>query len=269
MPSFSSSTGNGSDYSNKETQGSDSTVGTGLTATALMGLSNTTGLDTLSALLGSADGSSLTSSEGDALSSLSSISSLLSGDGSLSSLSLTQGNSSSTNYILLSQIIDKLNDISAKLEGASDSASPSKESDASTSSLAASTSESVQASSVSNKTSQQRELLRFRINGYDILSSLTEVYISKPEEDGAFLVVGDRTYTADYKKRTETFYMFFTFQDSEMNVSVKVLQDYENQNSFLYRLSQLPSLKAIKTGKLVSLLVNNPSFKVDMLLNLD
>ena len=118
--------------------------------------------------------------------------------------------------------------------------------------------------------------MRFRINGSNILSSITDIYISKPETDGSFLLTADRTYTANYKKRTETFYMFFTptsdNKSSNLDVTVSVLQDYENKNSFLYRLAELSeqtSISAKKTSCLISVIINNPSFKVDFLLSLE
>ena len=118
--------------------------------------------------------------------------------------------------------------------------------------------------------------MRFRINGSNILSSITDIYISKPETDGSFLLTADRTYLADYKRRTETFYMFFTptsdSKSSALDVTVSVLQDYENKNSFLYRLADLSEqtpISAKKTGSLISIIINNPSFKVDFLLSLE
>ena len=264
MPTLSGS-GNTNESSRKKTENktSSTTPGTGLTATALLGLSNTTGLDTLSALLGVSDtGSSTTDTS--TISSLSSISSLLSGDSSLSALSglsSTQSNSAYSNYLLLSQIIEKLNELSKKLDETNSSAAQP---------TTTQTSEATQTASSTN-----REIMRFRINGSNILSSITDIYISKPDTDGSFLLTADRTYTADYKKRTETFYMFFTPTDnktSTLDVSVSVLQDYENKNSFLYRfadLSEQISISAKKTGRLISIIINNPSFKVDFLLSLD
>jgi hypothetical protein len=163
---------------------------------------------------------------------------------------------------LLSQIIEKLNEISKKLEETNTgTAQPT----------AAQTSETAQSAS-----SPKREIMRFRINGSNIISSITDIYISKPETDGSFLLTADRTYTADYKKRTETFYMFFTptsdNKSSDLDVSVSVLQNYENKNSFLYRLADLSensSISAKKTGSLISIIINNPSFKVDFLLSLE
>ena len=273
MPSLSGS-GNSSESStkNKESDTSSSTTGTGLTATALLGLSNTTGLDTLSALLGISDTSSsaLSSTDASTISSLSSISSLLSSDSSLSALSglsSTQSNSAYSNYLLLSQIIEKLNELSKKLDEANNSAAQP---------ATAQSSESAVAVSAQNTSSTKREIMRFRINGTNILSSITDIYISKPETDGSFLLTADRSYTADYKKRTETFYMFFTPPtnniSSSLDVSVSVLQDYENKNSFLYRLADLSEQTAIsakKTGRLISIIINNPSFKVDFLLSLE
>ena len=263
MPSLSSSENtNASTNKNNENKTTSNTTGSGLTATALLGLSNTTGLDTLSALLGVSDTTS--STDASTISSLSSISSLLSGDSSLSALSglsSTQSNSAYSNYLLLSQIIEKLNELSKKLDETNNSAVQPN---------ASQTSDAIQTATTN------REIMRFRINGSNILSSITDVYISKPETDGSFLLTADRTYTADYKKRTETFYMFFTpttdNKSSYLDVSVSVLQDYENKNSFLYRLADLSeqtSISAKKTGRLISIIINNPSFKVDFLLSLD
>ena len=273
MPSLSGSVNSSeSSAQKKESNTSSSSTGTGLTATALLGLSNTTGLDTLSALLGVSDTSSsaLSSTDASTISSLSSISSLLSSDSSLSALSglsSTQSNSAYSNYLLLSQIIEKLNELSKKLDEANNGAAQPAPTQ---------TSESAVAVSAQNTSSTKREIMRFRINGSNILSSITDIYISKPETDGSFLLTADRTYTADYKKRTETFYMFFTPAtnniSSNLDVSVSVLQDYENQNSFLYRLADLSEQTAIsakKTGRLISIIINNPSFKVDFLLSLE
>lgn len=265
MPSVSSSNNDNSNDTSKQntTDSSSSSLGTGLTATALMGLSNTTGLETLSALLGASDETSTDSSSLSSLSSLSSISSLLSGDSTLSSLSSLQGTSSNANYLLLSQIIEKLNDISKKLDNNNNGSSQKIDE---TSQGTVQNSQSAVAVAA-NET--KREIVRFRINSSNILSSITDVYISKPETDGSFLLTADRVYTADYKKRTETFYMFFTPEKDKMTATISVLQDYENTNSFLYRLSTLSPVETKKTGNLISIMINNPSFKVDFLLSLE
>lgn len=269
MPSVSSGNNENTDEASKQKNSSSSsnnTVGTGLTATALMGLSNTTGLETLSALLGASDETSTDSSSLSSLSSLSSISSLLSSDSTLSSLSSLQGTSSNANYLLLSQIIEKLNDISKKLDNSQNTSSGNSQKTDETTQGSAQTTQSAVAATA-NET--RREIVRFRINSSNILSSITDVYISKPETNGSFLLTADRVYTADYKKRTETFYMFFTPENNKMTVTISVLQDYENKNSFLYRLSALSPIETKKTGNLISIMINNPSFKVDFLLSLE
>lgn len=118
-------------------------------------------------------------------------------------------------------------------------------------------------------------LIRFRVAGYDILSSFTELYISTPENNGTFLLTADRAYNADGRRRTETVYMLFQAdpapEGSFLNgytVTVSLLQDALNQNSFLYRLSQATPLYAEKTGNLVSVRLTG-DLKADILLQLE
>ena len=150
---------------------------------------------------------------------------------------------------IIRHIIEKLNELSKKLDEANNSAAQP---------ATAQSSESAVAVSAQNTSSTKREIMRFRINGTNILSSITDIYISKPETDGSFLLTADRTYLADYKRRTETFYMFFTptsdSKSSALDVTVSVLQGYENKNSFLYRLADLSEqtpISAKKTGRLM------------------
>lgn len=125
------------------------------------------------------------------------------------------------------------------------------------------------------QTFKKREpnILRFKINGYDIKDSLTTVFFSEPEADGTFLLTADRKYFADHKTRTETFYMLFkAVKDSGSYVSYEVqpsvVQDYKNENSFIYRLSELNDLEAEKTGNMVVLHCSN-GLNVDLLVNID
>lgn len=235
---------------------SGSLTGTGLSASSLLGLSSTTGLSTLSSLLGSDTDSSLltsllgTSSDSSDLSLLSALS------------GTTLGGTNTTTTVLLTQIIDRLDKLSKQLE-AGGTITSSADSPGSTN--AADTSSS-QASAVKSTPG----LIRFRVAGYDILSSFTDLYISTPEKNGTFLLTADRTYTADYRQRTETVYMLFTADGGTGNkftVTVSVLQDSLNQNSFMYRLSQAAPLHAEKTGNLVSVRLDG-ELKADILIQI-
>lgn len=58
-------------------------------------------------------------------------------------------------------------------------------------------------------------LLRFSVNGYDILRTCRKIYISEVQLDGTFLITGDRVYSSDRKNRTETFHILFKSSPSE------------------------------------------------------
>lgn len=122
---------------------------------------------------------------------------------------------------------------------------------------------------------KQREpqILRFRINGYDIKDSLTTVFFSEPEADGTFLLTGDRRYFTNQKSRTETFYLMFKAVKSNGSVTTfdvqpSIVQDALNENSFVYKFSKIKNLKAEKTGNLVVLHADD-GLKVDLLLDID
>ena len=118
------------------------------------------------------------------------------------------------------------------------------------------------------------KILRFRINGYNIADSVASVFFSEAEPDGTFLLTGDRVYYADGRKRTETFYLLFKAVKSNgaeitYNVQPSIVQDFENQNSFVYRFAKLSDLKAEKTGNLVALHTVSDDLNVDLLLDID
>lgn len=258
--SAASSSGSGTGGS---ASGSSGTTGTGLTAASLLGLSSTTGLGTLSSLLGSdTDASLLTSLLGSS-----------SGSDDLSLLSAlsgtTLGGTNTTTTVLLTQIIDRLDKLTKQLEAQGNPAGSTTEA-AATNADSTVTAKSASAGAPG--------LIRFRIAGYDILSSFTDLYISTPEKNGSFLLTADRTYTADYRQRTETIYMLFTADSTaaetgagflnSYTVTISLLQDYQNPNSFMYRLSQATPLQAEKTGNLVSLRLDG-ALKADILLQLE
>ena len=126
----------------------------------------------------------------------------------------------------------------------------------------------------SNITKKEPKILRFIVNGYDILSTCKKIYFSELETDGTFLLTGDRKYLSENKARNETFYFYFHAQGTDKGitkyaVTPAVSQDYENQYSYLYQLTQKNSLIADRTGNLVTLRVNDGVWKMDLLLSLD
>lgn len=116
-------------------------------------------------------------------------------------------------------------------------------------------------------------LLRFSVNGYDILRTCRKIYISEVQLDGTFLVTGDRVYSSDGKNRTETFHILFKTSPSEnetlnYKAAANVTQDYLNENSFLYQLSKFESLPAMRVGNFVSMRTEEPNWKLELLIDL-
>ena len=247
MPTFSNE--NSSYSTNSESEKTSSTeevaktkAGYALTAETISSLTGNSDLGTLSSLLGE-DSTSLYNN-------LTGISTGL--DNSVSDYNTT---------LLLTQILEKLNKIAENQNEDN----------------------STQSEGSSKKTENQVEekktssgIIRFRLNNYEYVSSLSDVYISSPEEDGTFFVTGDRNYSVGNQKSRETFYMLFraiSQKDASIlgnySVAVSVMQDIENPNSFLYKLSSVENLIAQKTGNLASLRVNNQNIKADILISLE
>ena len=116
-------------------------------------------------------------------------------------------------------------------------------------------------------------ILRFIVNGCDVLASCRAVYFSDIGTDGMFLLTGDRAYTASGQKRTETFYLLFrpagvSGFSTQYKVEGSVVQDYTNEHSFMYRLAALGDLSAMKTGNLVSMRTSDPNCRADLLIDI-
>ena len=127
-----------------------------------------------------------------------------------------------------------------------------------------------------NQTFKTREpaILRFKINGFNIADSLTQVFFSEAEADGSFLLTADRKYFVNQSQMNETFYFLFKTKSSNgavtsYEVIPTIAQDKKNANSFVYRMCQLGDLTAQKTGNLVVLHYDEGGFNADMLLNID
>lgn len=116
-------------------------------------------------------------------------------------------------------------------------------------------------------------ILRFSINGLNILDTCRTVYFSKKENDGSFLLTGDRKYYANGKIFTETFYFLFKSDGNSganlgYDVQPAIIQNAENHNSFVYKFSQKKNLKAAKTGNLVTLHFSDSDIRTDLLLDI-
>ncbi len=116
-------------------------------------------------------------------------------------------------------------------------------------------------------------LLRFKVNGYDVLHTCRTVFISDVQEDGTFLVTGDRRYQSDGATRSETFHLLFKAASGangakSYDAAAAVTQDYFNENSFLYQMSQKGDLQANRVGNLVILRTADADWKLELLIDL-
>lgn len=174
----------------------------------------------------------------------------LSGTGIFNSISNLTGNYSSysgSDKILLTQILEQLQELNKKLSENQDSRQ--------------------KVSDVCSKNSSS--ILRFYVSQNDILPSCTTVFFSKPETDGSFLLTGDRKFSAGGKVFLETFYLFFKATGAE-NGSTKFtvtaeLSPDNNSFSVLKPLTNSSSLTAKKSGNLVSLKTDT----INLLLSLE
>jgi hypothetical protein len=117
-------------------------------------------------------------------------------------------------------------------------------------------------------------LLRFAVNGYNVLRTCRTIYISDVQDDGTFLVTGDRRYVSDGQTRSETFHILFKTKPdsssfSEYDAATAVTQDSYNPNSFVYQLSRRSNMMASRTGNLVSMRTEDSDWRLELLIALE
>ena len=235
---------------NSKTAASTETAVANPAATA----TNTDSTDALSLLTNSAGTISSMLTAGD-LSSLDSMGVLPSVGGLLNS---TNKNASDT--VMLQQILNELNELKQQVNAVS---------------TARGTTPATTAAAVSSaKQTERSKLLRFVINGTDILGSLRSIYFSHPESDGTFLLTADRVYLNSSKTNTETFHLLFRATGTKntgtvFTVSPAITQATDDANSPVYRLAQINNLTASRTGNLVTLRTEQDGLRVDVLIALE
>lgn len=117
------------------------------------------------------------------------------------------------------------------------------------------------------------KILRFLVNGDDVLSTCRDIYFSTQEPDGSFLLTGDRKYEADGAGNSETFYLLFRVNGANQGitryfVTPEVTQTVEDSRSVMYQLAQKTNLTARRTGNLISMRANDADWKLDVLLSM-
>ena len=209
-----------------------------------------------------ASGLGLTATDLASMDSLGLLSSGLLGGGKLNALAAAGNTSSlpSADSVILQQILEQLAELKAQVEQQNANGGAAQ----------------VVPVAVKNpaETAAGRKILRFVVNGYDVLATCRDIYFSVPETDGSFLLTGDRKYVSNGANRSETFHLLFRAKDAEDGfaryaVTAAVTQDYENEYSFLYQLAERADLMARRTGNFISLRVSDPDWKLDLLVALD
>ncbi len=126
----------------------------------------------------------------------------------------------------------------------------------------------------SNKASSDAKILRFWVNGYDLLTSFRQVYFSTEESDGSFMLTADRKYQSGNKILSETFYILFKATGNSggiitYNVSTELVQETKNPSSPVSILASQKNLKASRTGNLVKIVRDDQDFRTNILLSMD
>ena len=170
--------------------------------------------------------------------------------GSLLGNTLLTGQTSQNNDRLLTQILTELNEIKANQKN-------------------------LTAPDVSKlkPANEPPAILRFVINSNDVLKSCNAVYFSNVEADGSFLLTGDCKSIYGNVVLEETFYMLFKSSGTKegrtiYSVEISLSQKRENKNSLLYKFSEQENISAQRTGNLIIVRKNDPTFKSDMLLDI-
>ena len=128
------------------------------------------------------------------------------------------------------------------------------------------------AASTTPATRSGPRILRFLVNGSDVLATCREVYFSAQESNGSFLLTADRTYQ-DTDTLEETLYLLFQAKGNESGmtryaVTPSLNQQDVNTASVLRLLVQQDELTASRTGNIVAMRIDGDC-KIDLLLSLD
>lgn len=178
---------------------------------------------------------------------------------SLSENKIDSFSSTNTTTILLQQVLKELEELKAEQKKAT-----------------AAEKQQLQNYQQDNQTFRTRKpsILRFKINGYNIVDSLTSVFLSEPDDDGSFLLTADRKYYVNQKVKNETFYFLFKSikgngATTTFEVVPSIIQDSKYTDSYVYQFCQQKNLTAEKTGNLVVLHYNSDKITSEILLDID
>ncbi len=113
------------------------------------------------------------------------------------------------------------------------------------------------------------QIVRFSVNGNNIVTPATEIISSSLAKDSSFLLTGNRNYTASNTARTETFYLFCRKSGAlSYQVYADVSQDYLNEYSYMYQLARKTPLTGKLTGDLLVIRTDDPAWRLDLVIRI-
>ncbi len=111
------------------------------------------------------------------------------------------------------------------------------------------------------------ELLRFSVNGYSVLPSVTTIVSSIMARDGSFLITGDRAYSLAGQYVPETFYLLCRKTGpSSYRLFADVTQGRPNERSIPWRLARMSPISGTLTGDLLVFRTEDPDWRLDLVI---
>lgn len=222
------------------------------------------GLDTDNALLGALAGTGTGDASVSALSSLLGLDSATSGTSALASTSVA--GASSKDSETLKKILELLEKQAAG-SGKSGAATAASGTPAASSAGAAGALTSGASGAGPALQQSGAELVRFSVNGYSILGSITVLVSSIRAADGSFLLTGDRLFSASGVQLAETFYLLCRpGKNGSWQLTADVSQNPVNHNSFLYQLAGRSPVSGLQTADLIVFRSDSDEWRLDLVI---
>jgi len=111
------------------------------------------------------------------------------------------------------------------------------------------------------------ELVRFSVNGYSVLPSITTIVSSVMARDGSFLITGDRSYSLAGQYVPETFYLLCRKTGpASYRLFADVTQGRPNERSIPWRLARISPITGTLTGDLLVFRAADPEWRLDLVI---
>lgn len=113
------------------------------------------------------------------------------------------------------------------------------------------------------------EIIRFSVNGYNLITKDFNYVSSILARDESFLLTGQRSSMSSGHISVETIYLLCKKTGlNAYQLFVDVSQDVPNENSFIYQLSRKTPLKGTLTGDLLVFRVPDPAWNLNLVIRI-